>query len=96
MGKILRIGSLIETPQKGGDIDQAHQAHQAHQAKPKKKVFTSMNDILSFFDKEKTYTKDEALRLIGLVSNYSTRQVYDVYERLVFEGAIKIQKNINR
>lgn len=60
-----------------------------------KKVFTPIKEILSYFDKDKIYTKDEALRLIGLVSNYSTRQVYDVYERLAFEGAIKIQKNIN-
>lgn len=66
------------------------------QAESKVKVFTPMKEILSYFDKEKTYTKDEALRLIGLVSNYSTRQIYDVYERLVFEGAIKIQKKINR
>ena len=90
-GKIIRIGSLIETPKQVGDIgqiwiDQTHQTHQTHQTKPKEKVFTSMSEILSYFDKEKSYTPDQALRLIGLVSNYSTRQVYDVYERLVFEG----------
>lgn len=55
-------------------------------------ILTPIRYVISFFDKDKTYTKNEALHLIGIVSNYSTRQVYDVLERLVFEGSVKIQK----
>lgn len=62
------------------------------QAYTPRKMLTPIRYVISFFDKDKAYTKDQALRLIGLVSNYSTRQVYDVYERLVFEKSIKIHK----
>ena len=86
--------------------NQADQADQADQAEKRNntrereameavipdKISTPIKNVLDFFDKEKMYTKDQALRLIGLVSNYSTRQVFDVYERMVFESAINIQK----
>ena len=62
------------------------------QAESKVKIFTPINEILNTFDKNTGYTKDQALRLIGLTSNYSTRQVHDIYERMVFEGTINIQK----
>lgn len=89
--KVIRIGSLkSEAPQqiKSAEIIPDRNG----QAEIKEKVFTPIAEILSFFEKNKQYTKDQALRLIGLVSNYSTRQVYDVYERLVFEKSIKIHK----
>ena len=75
--------------------DLADLADLADQAKPKEKVFTPMSEILTYFEKEKSYTKDQALRVIGLVSNYGTKQVYNFYERFVFENKIKIQKNEN-
>ena len=106
---LLEITDFVDAEDKTSDqenvLNKEHQADQADQADladqtdqpsvSQKKVLTPMKEILTFFNKEKSYTKDEALRLIGLVSNYSTRQVYDVCERLAFEGAIKIQKNIN-
>ena len=89
--KVIRIGSLkSEAPQqiKSAEIIPDRNG----QAEIKEKVFTPIAEILSFFEKDKQYTKDQALRLIGLVSNYSTRQVYEIYERFVFEGSVKIQK----
>ena len=53
------------------------------------KTATPIQHIVSFFDKNKSYSKENALRTIGLVSNYSTEQVFDIYERLVYEGTIK-------
>ena len=97
---LLEITDFVDAEDKTSDqenvLNKEHQAHQADRPSVnQKKVFTPISEILTFFDKEKIYTKEEALRLIGLVSNYSTRQVYDVYERLAFEGAIKIQENTN-
>lgn len=89
--KVIRIGGLkSDSPQQKtmGDI----LPDRNDEAGIKEKIFTPINEILKIFDKNTKYTKDQALRLIGLVSNYSTGQVFDIFERLEFEGAIMIQK----
>ena len=94
------VEAVIPLDLMADQADQADQAGKRNNTREREameavipdKISTPIKNVLDFFDKEKMYTKDQALRLIGLVSNYSTRQVYDVYERLISEGAINIQK----